>query len=160
PGSSQDTTVTFTNTTGAPVTGVELSIAVPARWTSVLRGSTRTSTTIVQPVPPGSSASATFTITSGLVAWNGDLVASARWTAAGLRRVETAIEKVRNVRPVKINEFQIASGAPANPTNSFIELHNAGTAAVDISNWTLTEHAILQASFSAVKIPTGTKLPA
>ena len=30
PGSSQDTTVTFTNTTGAPATGVKLSISVPS----------------------------------------------------------------------------------------------------------------------------------
>ena len=29
PGSSQDTTVTFTNTTGAPAVGVQLSISVP-----------------------------------------------------------------------------------------------------------------------------------
>src|SRR5208282_576077 len=32
PGSSQDTTVTFTNTTGAPVTGVKLSISAPRQW--------------------------------------------------------------------------------------------------------------------------------
>src|SRR5204863_1812993 len=38
PGSSQDIGVTFTDTTGAAVTGVELSIAVPALWTSVVRG--------------------------------------------------------------------------------------------------------------------------
>ena len=38
PGSSQDTTVTFTNTTGAAVAGVELSLAVPARWKAVVRG--------------------------------------------------------------------------------------------------------------------------
>ena len=30
PGSSQDTTVTFTNTTGAPAAGVKLSIALPS----------------------------------------------------------------------------------------------------------------------------------
>ena len=30
PGSSQDTTVTFTNTTGAPAAGVKLSISVPS----------------------------------------------------------------------------------------------------------------------------------
>ena len=36
PGSSQDTTVTFTNTTGAPATGVQLSISVPRQWTSVV----------------------------------------------------------------------------------------------------------------------------
>ena len=38
PGSSQDTTVTFTNTTGAPATGVKLSISVPRQWTSVVSG--------------------------------------------------------------------------------------------------------------------------
>src|SRR4029078_1016748 len=38
PGSSQDTVVTFTNTTGTAVTGVALSIAVPTRWTAVARG--------------------------------------------------------------------------------------------------------------------------
>ena len=105
--------------------------------------------------------SATFTVTSGPAAWNGDIVASARWTdAAGAKQSETAAEKVRNASPIKINEFQIASGAPANATNAFIELYNAGTASVDISNWTLTEHAIQQAIFSTVKIPAGTKLAA
>ena len=38
PGSSQDAKVTFTNTTGAAVAGVELSLAVPARWKAVVRG--------------------------------------------------------------------------------------------------------------------------
>src|SRR6185295_2194724 len=47
-----------------------------------------------------------------------------------------------------------------NPTNSFMELFNAGSSSVDISNWTLTEHAIQQAIFSTVKIPAGTRLPA
>jgi hypothetical protein len=70
------------------------------------------------------------------------------------------VEKVRNVSPIRINEFQIASGAPANSTNAFIELHNAGAASVDISNWTLTGHATLQPIFSAVKIPAGTRLAA
>ncbi len=34
PGTSQETTVMFTNNTGAPVTGVKLSILLPAGWTS------------------------------------------------------------------------------------------------------------------------------
>src|SRR5580658_4191741 len=38
PSSSQDTTVTFTNTTGAPATGVKLSISVPRQWTAVVVG--------------------------------------------------------------------------------------------------------------------------
>src|SRR5580698_7508393 len=45
PGSSQDTTVTFTNTIGAPATGLTLSVSVPAGWTSVVSGATETSKT-------------------------------------------------------------------------------------------------------------------
>src|SRR5271165_3844567 len=66
PGSSQDTTVTFTNTTGAPAAGVKLSISVPNKqWTSVVPGTAKTSVTIAGPVAPGASASATFKVTSG-----------------------------------------------------------------------------------------------
>src|SRR5271163_2341382 len=39
PRSSQDTTVTFTNTTGTPATGVQLSISAPRQWTAVVAGS-------------------------------------------------------------------------------------------------------------------------
>jgi hypothetical protein len=45
------------------------------------------------------------------------------------KQSETTAEKVRNVSPVKINEFRISSGAPANSTDSFIELYNAGAIA-------------------------------
>ena len=69
-------------------------------------------------------------------------------------------EKVRNVSPIKINEFRISSGSPANATNSFVELHNSGARSVDISNWTLTLRPTQQAIFSTVKIPAGTKLAA
>jgi hypothetical protein len=156
PGSSQDTTVTFTNTTGAPATNVQLSITVPRQWSSVAA----TPATIAGPVAPGSSVSATFKITSGPAAFNGDLVGNAQWTnqKTGAKQSETTTEKVRNVSPVKINEFRVS--AAGNATNSFIELYNAGTGAVDISNWTLTEHAAQQPIFSAVTIPAGTKLPA
>jgi hypothetical protein len=73
---------------------------------------------------------------------------------------ETAVQKVRNTSPIKINEFRISSGPPANSTDSFIELYNTGRTAVDISNWTLTAHPTQQAIFSAVKIPAGTKVAA
>ena len=82
PGSSQDTAVTFTNTTGAPAAGITLSIAVPAQWTSVVPGSTKTSVTIADPVAPGASVSATFKVTSGPAAFNGDLVGRASWKNA------------------------------------------------------------------------------
>ena len=156
PGSSQDTTVTFTNTTGAPVSGVELSIVAPKGWTSLLSGTTRTTATIAEPVAPGASVSATFKVTSGAAAFNGDLVGQARW----MKQVETAVEKVRNVSPITINEFRVSGGAAANTTNSFIELYNSSSSAVDLSNWTLTTHATQQAIFSTVKIPAGTKLSA
>ncbi|HEV2498102.1 MAG TPA: arabinofuranosidase catalytic domain-containing protein [Terriglobia bacterium] len=163
PGSSQETAVTFTNTTGALAADVQLSIAVPnKRWTSFVQGATRTSKTFAGPVAPGASVSATFKITSGPAAFNGDLVGKARWTndASGRRQIETTIEKARNVSSVKINEFRISSGPPANATDSFIELYNAGAHSVDISNWTLTVHATQQAIFSTVKIPAGTKIAA
>jgi hypothetical protein len=158
PGSSQDTAVTFTNTTGAPVTGVELSISVPKQWTSVIPGTTRTSMLFPGPLSPGASVSATFKVTSGPAAFNGDLAGNARWTnqASGAKQSETTAEKVRNVSPIKINEFRIS--APNNPTDSFIELYNAGASAIDLSNWTLTQHAPQQAIFGSVKIPAGTRL--
>jgi non-reducing end alpha-L-arabinofuranosidase len=160
PGSSQDTTVTFTNTTEAPAAGVKLSISVPSKeWTSTLESTTDTSKTFADPVAPGASVSATFKVTSGPEVFNGDLVAKASWTnAAGGQQSETTAEKVRNVSPIKINEFRISSDSPVNSTDSFIELYNAGASEIDISDWTLTEHPTQQAIFSTVKIPAGTKL--
>src|SRR5262249_17339321 len=73
---------------------------------------------------------------------------------------ETAVEKVRNVDAITINEFRVSDGSPTNSTNAFIELYNAGAKAVDISNWTLTEHQTQQAIFSTVKIPAGQTLAA
>jgi hypothetical protein len=162
PGSSQDITVSFTNTTGAPVSGVTLSIAVPSpeHWSSVISGTTETAKTFSQPIAPGANVCATFKVTSGPAAFNGDLVGNASWTspANGSKRVETVAGKVRNASPIKINEFRVRSGAPANQTDSFIELYNAGTQGIDISNWTLTAHPTHQAIFSAIKIPAGTRL--
>jgi hypothetical protein len=152
PGESHETTVTFTNTTGVPAAGLQLSISAPKGWTS------GTSKAFADPIAPGASVSATFKLTSGPAAFNGDLVARASWTnrATGRTQSETAAEKVRNVSPVKINEFRVS--APGNPTNSFIELYNPSGQAIDLSNWTLTAHSALLPAFSAVKIPAGTKL--
>ncbi|MDP9050037.1 MAG: NEW3 domain-containing protein [Acidobacteriota bacterium] len=155
PGSSQDTTLTFTNTTGVPVRGIKLSIALPGKqWTSVISGAAETSKTFAEQVAPGASVSATFKIVSGPMAFNGDLVGNATWTntVSGGKQSETAVEKVRNVLPIKINEFSTST------TNPFIELYNAGTSDVDLSNWTLSERPTQQAIFSTVKIPVGTKL--
>jgi hypothetical protein len=161
PRSSQDTTLTFTNTTGAPAAGLEMRVAVPnTQWKSVAKGTTRTSTTFADPIAPGASVSATFTISSGSAAFNGDLVGRAQWTntSTGTKGIDATVQKVRNVGAIKINEFRVSDGSPGNSTNSFIELHNAGPADVDISNWTLTQHQTQQAIFSSVTIPAGQKL--
>src|SRR5262245_25306953 len=77
PGSSQDSTVTFTNTTGAPAADVELSISVPTTlWTSFIPGTTQTSKRF-DSVAPGATVSATFTVTAGPAPFNGDLIGTA-----------------------------------------------------------------------------------
>ena len=162
PRSSQNTTVTFTNTTGTPVKDLILSISLPNGWKSAVLSSRETYKMFTDPLAPGASVSATFTVTSGSGAFNGDLVGKATWTnpSNGQTQSETTAEKVRNVSPIKINEFAISSGSPANSTNSFIELYNAGESEIEISNWTLTHHATQLPIFSSVKIPSGTKLAA
>jgi len=154
PGSSQDSAITFKNTSGLPVTAVKLSLAVPQGWTAVVSGSTETSQTFAAPVAPDASVSTTFKVTSGPAAFNGDLVGNATWTTSGGTQSEATAEKVRNVSLVKLNEFAV------NFTDSFIELYNAGNDDVDLSNWSLTQHPITQAIFSSVSIPVGTKLAA
>ncbi|GIH17830.1 arabinofuranosidase catalytic domain-containing protein [Rugosimonospora africana] len=160
PGSSRDATLTYTNTTGTRAVGVKLSLSVPDRhWTSVVTGTRKDSKTF-DSVAPGASVSATFRVTSGPAAFTGDLIGNASWKEPGTnpRRSETTVEKVRNVNPVKINEFR--TGTAANSTNAYLELDNAGTHAIDISHWTLTEHPTQQAVFSTVTVPAGTKLAA
>ncbi len=154
--------MTFTNTTGAPAVDVQLSISAPKQWTSVVSGAPKTSATFAGPVAPGASVSATFKVTSGPAAFNGDLVGNAQWTnqTTGGKHSETTVEKVRNVSPIKINEFRVTAGSATNSTDSFIELYNGGAREVDISNWTLTEHPTQQAISSNVKIPVGQKLAA
>ena len=158
PRSSQDSTVTFTNTAASPATGVKLSISVPGKqWTSFVPGTTATSKTF-DSVAPGASVSATFKVTSGPVPFNGDLTGNASWMSPGHtgRQFAATAEKVRNVSPVKINEFR--AGTSTNSTNAFIELYNAGDSTVDLSHWTLTEHPAQQPVFSTVTIPAGTRL--
>ncbi len=162
PQSSQNSTVTFTNTTGAPVKDLALSMTVPKGWKAVVLSSKETSKKFTGSITPGESVSATFTVTSGSEAFNGDLVGKAYWTNAttGKTMSEVTNEKVRNVSPVKINEFRISDGSPDNSTNSFIELYNASDSEVDISDWTLTHHQTQMPAFSSIRIPSGTKLAA
>jgi uncharacterized protein YuzE len=159
PQTSQNTTLTFINTTGAPVKDLTLSVVIPNGWRSVALNSKENFKKITETIASGAGVSATFTVTSGQEAFNGDLIGKATWTNS-MNKVQTeiAIEKVRNVSPVKINEFRISDGSSENSTNSFIELYNAGDNLVDISNWNLTQHQTQMPIFSSIKIPAGIKL--
>ncbi len=161
PGSTQETTLTFTNAGDEPARGVTLSLSVPKGWVAAAADG-RASVAIAEPVAPGASAHATFKVTAGRTAFNGDMVGRASWTPAGggPARSETTAQKVRSASPVRINEFRVSAGRPANPTDAFVELYNAGSGPVDLSGWTLTQHQTQQASFSSITIPAGTTLAA
>jgi hypothetical protein len=158
PQSSQDSTLTYTNTTGSPVSKVKLSVSVDRHGWSAVADGTSSKTVSFKQVAAGASVSATFTVTSGPDAFNGNLTGKVQWRSPGSTgtQTQTTAEKVRNISPIKINEFR--AGTSSNPTNSFIELFNAGTSAVDLSRWTVTEHAAQQPIFSNVTIPDGTKV--
>ena len=161
PGSSQMTTLTFTNTTSGPVADVKLSLGVPsAQWKAVVPGSTNDLAVFAGPIAPGARQAVSFDVTSGQAALNGDLLGKASWTDAanGTKHSVAIAEKVRNVSPIRINEFRINSGPPNNSTNSFIELYNSGGSSVNLSGWTLTEHPAQHVIFSDIRIPAGTEL--
>jgi len=159
PGSAQNVTATFTNITRAPVTGVSLSISVPKGWESVVSGTRKTSKLFKSPIAPGSSVSATFSITAssatGTYFINGK--AELKNRKSGSEQSEIISRSVRNAFPVKINEIRFNTGS--NPTNQFIEIYNAGESSVDISNWTLVSTPSEWASVKLAAIPAATKLP-
>ena len=156
--STQDVTESFTNITGANVTGLKLSVSVPKGWTSVVSGATETSKTFNDPVAPGASVSATFKITTSAKTGAGFMTGKAEWKnqTNGGTQFETTARRVRNVLPIKINEIRFSTST--NPTNQFIELYNTSASAVDISGWTLINTQSQWAPVKAVTIPAGTKL--
>ncbi len=158
PRSTQEVMLAFTNTTGAPVTGVTLGVSVPARWIATASGATKASVTIAGPVAPGASVSATFRVTSPATTGAGFLSGRAEWTDPATRRprFETTTQRVRSVPPIKVNEVRFSAGA--NATDQFIELYNASATAVDLSNWTLINTQSQWAPVTLATIPAGTKL--
>lgn len=155
PRTTQNVLVTFTNTTGRPINDLELRVLTPRRWKSVASGTNNKTRKIGYTIEPGQTVAVQFTVTSARKQINADLTAWAKWDSGDSQWL--CSEKVRNVEPVKINEFRIADGS-GNQTNSFIELYNAGDKAVNLSGWTLTHHAVNLPYFSSVNIPSGTKL--
>ncbi len=154
PKSTQDVTVTFTNTTGSAATGVNLSVAAPVGWTAAMRK------TFGGPVAPGASVSATFKVTSPATTASGFLIGKAEWKspATSGMQSETITARVRSAFAVKINEVRFSAGA--NATDQFIELYNASASAIDLSNWSLIHTPSQWASVKLVTVPAGTKLAA
>ena len=155
PKSTKSVTVTYTNTTGNTIDDLEISLIAPRGWKSMVAGSRSKVRKVGYAVEPGQTVAVRFSVTSNKRPFNGDMSASARWNNG--KEEWIAAQKVRNVQPVKINEFRIADGS-GNSTNSFIELYNAGDKTVNISGWTLTHHAVNLPYFSSISIPSVTKL--
>ena len=158
PHSAEEVTESFTNTTGFPAAGVKLSLSLPAGWTAVIAGATTASKTFAGPVAPGASVIATFKLTSPPRSDAAFVTGKAEWTSPRAlgTQFETTTARVRSVLPVKINEVRFSAGG--NASDQFIELYNASSDTVDLSNWTLIH---TQSQWSPVRlagIPAGTKL--
>lgn len=151
PGTIKEATITFTNSSGAPATGVTLSAAVPTGW--IARASTPAS---FAQVAPGASVRTTFLVTAPASANAGFLTARAAWRNAGRAQADTSLQRVRSALPVKINELRFASGG--NATDQFVELYNASASAVDISSWKLVNTQTFFAPLPLATIPAGTKI--
>jgi non-reducing end alpha-L-arabinofuranosidase len=158
PKSVQEITETFANTTGASVTNVRLSLVVPKGWTATIAGSNKESSFVNGSVAPGVSVSATFKIISPNIAQAGYLTGKVEWknSTKNETRSETIAQRIRNAFPVKINEVRFSSGD--NATNQFIELYNASSGVVDLSNWYIVNTKSEWAPVTLGTIPTGTKL--
>lgn len=161
PGSSQDLTVTFTNTTGIPVSDVKLSVLLPAAgWTSLVAGTHEVSKTFSGVMAAGASVKTSFRITSSSSTGTGYLTGKAEWKSQHKSETqhETISSRIRNVLPVKINEIRLSTST--NPTNQFIELFNASDSEVEISGWSLINTRSEWAPVKLAAIPAGTKIGA
>ena len=150
PRSTRKAVVRFTNTTDEPIEGLTLTLDAPKGWKASVSGAAGKQLGIPYAVAPGQVVVAEFDVTSGAASFNGDLVARASWKGAAGAVRSSGVLKVRNTDPVKINEFSVTDG--------FIELYNASDKTVDLSGWTVRQHAANIPYFSDIRIPSGTKL--
>jgi hypothetical protein len=147
PGTVKEMTATVTNTTAAPLSGVTLTVALPAGWTARAVTPARFAA-----IAPGASVTARFQVTSPAAASAGFLTLRAAWRGGG----DTSLQRVRSAPPVKINEVRFASGG--NATDQFVELYNASASPVDVSGWTLINTQTFFAPVPLATIPAGTTL--
>ena len=148
PGQTRRAAVRFVNNTGAPIEGLSIALKTPRGWKAAADGAPVMQ--VPYAVAPDQMVVAEFDVTAGSSPFAGDLVAVAAWKGEGVSFNETGRLKVHSTPAVKINEFSITDG--------FIELYNASENAVDISGWTVRQHATHIPAFSDIRIPSGTRI--
>jgi len=158
PKSAQSITETFTNTTGALIKDLKLSVLAPKGWIVVADGTKGSSKVFSNQIQPGASISATFNISAPETTSAGYIIGKVEWTNVANSKIQSEIvsQRVRNVSPVKINEVSFGTGSDF--TNQFIELYNASTSEIDISNWNIVSTPSEWASVNLGIIPSGTKI--
>lgn len=158
PGTTQTVTETFTNTTGAPASGVKLSLDGPNhQWKAVVSGTSEMAMRFPGTIAPHASVRVTFQLTSPEAAGAGFLTGKATWRdTAGRMQSDTATERVRNAEPVKINE--VLWGGSSSAPGQFIELYNASEKPVDLSRWSIESTPSQWTPMTLATIPQGTSL--
>lgn len=160
PESTQNVQVGFTNISHKALNNINFSISASDNWKLIATGSKQSNKLVTSSVLPGSSISTVFEITSPPVNNSAYIVAKVEWTDPDTKEkmVETISQRVRSAFPVKINEIRFGTGK--NASNQFIELYNASSTTIDISNWSIVSTPSEWASVTLATIPEGTKISA
>ena len=82
----------------------------------------------------------------------GFLTGKAEWKG----QIETTTQRIRSAPAVRLNEVRLSNAS--HTTDQFIELYNASTITVDLSNWMLMNTQSQRAPLRLVTIRAGTKL--
>jgi len=169
PGSSQEVTVSFTNTTGSLAKKVTLNVDLPAGWKS------NENTKTFGSVGVGNTVTTTFSISSpDVIASAGFFNVKAEWKNNKGTQADMNAQRIRSSIPVKLNEIRLnaISNSGNNPaggtapafvphlSNQFIELYNAADVEADVSNWTIMSTWNEWTPIKLATIPQSTKVPA
>ncbi|WP_263418121.1 arabinofuranosidase catalytic domain-containing protein [Terriglobus albidus] len=155
PKSRHQVLVSFTNTTGGTVRGLQLSLSLPGKgWNSVVSESTASAKIFPEAIPPGASVRAAFLVTSPAKPEAGFLTAKAMWLNAMAPDVISA--RVRNVYPIKINEVRF--GTSLNDSDQFIELYNPTDEPIDVSHWRILHTPGQWATVELASVPSSTRI--
>ena len=148
-GQDGEVAVKYVNRTSDTVSDLVVRLKAPRGW--VIKNNRQR---IRTDIAPGQSVMLLFQVTSCKKESFGDMVAYATCDKGRDR----ALQKVRAVPPVKINEFCIDGGRAEN--DSYIEIYNAGESDVDISGWSVTMRPIHLPVSSSIIVPPRTVLKA